>query len=81
MGLNFSVYKQCDKKGIFSDSPTMNARIPLLLCVWTFLSFQGKILVRVGSRDWRSTLSCKVTLNQKGDICNLLLVLHNWTSL
>lgn len=48
MGLNFSVYKQCDKKRIFSDSPTMNARIPLLLCVWTFLSFQGKSLVRVG---------------------------------
>lgn len=65
-------------KRIFSDSPTMNARIPLLLCVWTLLSFQGKTLVRVGSRDWRSTFSCKATLNQKGDICNLLLVIHNW---
>lgn len=73
-------------KRIFSDSPTMNARIPLLLCVWTllsfqgksYLSFQGKTLVRFGSRDWRSTFSCKATLNQKGDICNLLLVIHNW---
>lgn len=51
----------------------MNARIPLLLCVWTllsfqgksYLSFQGKTLVRVGSRDWRSTFSCKATLKSK----------------
>lgn len=67
----------------------MTARIPLLLCVWTFLSFQGKsflsfqgkTLVRVGSQDWRSTLLCKVTLNQKGDICNSLSVIHSWISL
>lgn len=67
----------------------MTARIPLLLCVWTFLSFQGKsflsfqgkTLVRVGSQDWRSTLLCKVTLNQKGDMCNLLSVIHSWISL
>lgn len=67
----------------------MTARIPLILCVWTFLSFQGKsflsfqgkTLVRVGSQDWRSNLLCKVTLNQKGDICNLLSVIHSWISL